>query len=46
MPVEPSQSSKYLVNPLRGNGRSLSVLFMTHPPVADRIARLLGHRAG
>lgn len=44
MSVEPAQSSKYLVNPLRGSRRSLSVLFMTHPPVADRIARLVGHR--
>ncbi|MCF6733667.1 M48 family metalloprotease [Blastococcus sp. KM273129] len=44
MSVEPSQSSKYLVNPLRGSRRSLSVLFMTHPPVADRIARLVDHR--
>ncbi|MCF6509353.1 protease HtpX [Blastococcus sp. MG754426] len=43
MAVEPSQASKYLVNPLHGSGRSLSVLFMTHPPVADRIARLVGH---
>ena len=44
MQVEPSQASKYLVNPLSGSPRSLSVLFMTHPPVADRIARLVGHR--
>ena len=44
MPVEPSQASKYFVNPLRGDRRSLSVLFMTHPPVGDRIARLVGHR--
>ncbi|MGY1749959.1 M48 family metalloprotease [Modestobacter sp. SYSU DS0511] len=44
MPVEPSQASKYLVNPLRGDRRSLSVLFMTHPPVGDRIARLVGHQ--
>jgi heat shock protein HtpX len=44
MRVEPSQASKYLVNPLSGSPRSLSVLFMTHPPVADRIARLVGHR--
>ena len=42
MHVEPAQASKYIVNPLTGRGGSLSVLFMTHPPTAERIARLTG----
>jgi heat shock protein HtpX len=42
MQVDPAQASKYIVNPLTGGGRSLSVLFMTHPPTAERIARLTG----
>lgn len=44
MRVEPAQASKYIVNPLTGHDRSLSVLFMTHPPTAERIARLTGTR--
>ena len=40
MPVEPAQASKYLVNPLSGRA-SWTALFMTHPPVEQRIARLL-----
>ncbi len=42
MAVEPAQASKYLVHPLAGRG-SWTALFMTHPPVEERIARL---RAG
>ena len=41
MQVQPAQASKYLVNPLTGSRGALSVLFMTHPPTAARIARLL-----
>jgi len=36
--VNPAEASAYIVNPLRG--RSLGRLFSTHPPAADRIARL------
>src|SRR5690606_15294445 len=36
--VNPAEASAYIVNPLRG--RSVSNLFATHPPAADRIARL------
>lgn len=32
----------YIINPL--NGRSLSNLFATHPPIEERIARLRGER--
>ena len=40
MPVEPAQASKYLVNPLTGAG-GWTALFSTHPPVEQRIARLI-----
>lgn len=36
--VNPAEASAYIVNPLRG--RSMANLFSTHPPAADRIARL------
>ena len=40
MRVDPAQATKYIVNPLTGrSGWSVSVLFSTHPPVAERIAR-------
>jgi len=34
----PSSSNMFIVNPFRGGG--LSTLFMTHPPMAERIRRL------
>ena len=40
MHVEPAQASKYLVNPLTGRSLAFSRLFLTHPPVHERIARL------
>ena len=43
MQVEPAQASKYLVHPLASRG-SWTALFMTHPPVEKRIARLVDHR--
>jgi heat shock protein HtpX len=43
MPVEPAQASKYLVNPLTGRA-AWTTLFMTHPPVEQRIARLIEGR--
>jgi heat shock protein HtpX len=43
MAVEPAQASKYLVHPLAGGG-GWSALFMTHPPVEQRIARLVDLR--
>jgi heat shock protein HtpX len=42
MRVEPAQAPKYLVNPLTGRHVAWAVLFMTHPPVEQRIAKLLG----
>lgn len=32
--------SLYIVNPLKANGGGMNSLFNTHPPLADRIARL------
>ena len=43
MSVEPAQASKYLVHPLTGRGAWTS-LFRTHPPVEQRIARLIDVR--
>ncbi|MDP9430469.1 MAG: M48 family metalloprotease [Actinomycetota bacterium] len=43
MQVEPGQASKYLVHPLAGRG-AMAALFRTHPPVEQRIARLLDLR--
>jgi heat shock protein HtpX len=38
MPVNPATASMYIVNPLHGGG--MASLFMTHPPMAERIRRL------
>lgn len=40
MDIAPSQASAWIVNPLTGRRQDLSRLFMTHPPVEERIARL------
>ncbi|MEN9934849.1 MAG: hypothetical protein RLZZ387_1428 [Chloroflexota bacterium] len=39
MPMNPATSSLYIVNPLSGTGGVLR-LFSTHPPTAERVARL------
>ncbi len=39
--VNPATSHMFIVNPLRG-GSSLSSLFSTHPPIEERIKRLVG----
>ena len=38
----PSQASAWIVNPLTGRQVRFANLFMTHPPTADRIAKLTG----
>lgn len=40
--VNPAQAQAYIVNPLRGPraARGMANMFSTHPPTADRIARL------
>jgi heat shock protein HtpX len=40
MNVPPAQATAYIVNPLTGRKVEFGNLFMTHPPTADRIARL------
>jgi heat shock protein HtpX len=42
MDVDPAHATAYIVNPLTGNQASFAKLFMTHPPMEDRIARLVG----
>ena len=44
MNVDPAQASMYIVNPLSGRNVSFASLFMTHPPIEERIARLRGWR--
>jgi len=38
LPATPATSHMFIVNPLRGGG--IVTLFMTHPPIPDRVARL------
>jgi heat shock protein HtpX len=40
MDVQPAQASMFIVNPLTGRKMQFANLFMTHPPTADRVARL------
>ena len=40
MDITPAQASAWIVNPLTGRRRDLSRLFLTHPPMEERIARL------
>jgi heat shock protein HtpX len=44
MNISPSQSSAWIVNPLTGRHVSMQALFTTHPPTADRVARLRAMR--
>src|SRR5919206_3620852 len=40
MDVNPAQAQAYIVNPLTGRDVSFKTLFTTHPPTAERVARL------
>lgn len=40
MDVDPAHATAYIVNPLAGRRVAFAQLFATHPPTADRIARL------
>jgi len=42
MNVTPAEATLFIVNPLTGRDVQFKNLFMTHPPTADRIARLRG----
>lgn len=46
MDVDPAHATAYIVNPLTGRKQAdFAKLFMTHPPMDERIARLLGARS-
>ena len=40
MEIDPAQATAYIINPLTGRKIRFANLFTTHPPTADRIARL------
>jgi heat shock protein HtpX len=40
MDVNPAQAQAYIVNPLTGRQVQFANLFRSHPPTADRVARL------
>lgn len=42
MNIDPAHAQAFIVNPLTGRKMDFANLFMTHPPTADRIARLRG----
>ena len=42
MNVDPAHATAYIINPLTGRKAQFANLFASHPPTADRIARLRG----
>ena len=42
MNIDPAQATAYIINPLTGRKANFANLFTTHPPTAERIARLRG----
>ncbi len=40
MEIDPAQATAYIINPLTGRKVNFGNLFQTHPPTAERIARL------
>jgi heat shock protein HtpX len=44
MNVDPAHATMYIVNPLMGRNVSFRSLFMTHPPIEERIGRLRNWR--
>jgi heat shock protein HtpX len=40
MNIDPAQATAYIINPLTGKKANFANLFSTHPPTADRVARL------
>jgi len=43
MNINPAEATAYIINPLTGRKVQFANLFSTHPPTADRIARLRRH---
>ena len=43
MDVDPAHATAYIINPLSGRKINFSHLFQTHPPTAERLARLRNH---
>ena len=43
MNINPAEATAYIINPLTGRKVQFANLFSTHPPTADRIARLRHH---
>jgi heat shock protein HtpX len=43
MDVDPAHATAYIVNPLTGRRINFASLFQTHPPTAERVARLRQH---
>jgi heat shock protein HtpX len=46
MNVNPAQATAYIINPLTGRKVNFAGLFQTHPPTAERVARLRGQFTG
>jgi heat shock protein HtpX len=44
MDINPQQATAYIVNPLTGRQVSFSKLFLTHPPIEERITQLMQMR--
>lgn len=44
MDISPQQATAYIVNPLTGRQVSFAKLFLTHPPIEERIAQLMQMR--
>ena len=42
LPVNPAFNGMFIAEPLNGMGRSLANLFMTHPPLEQRLMNLIG----
>ncbi len=40
MDIDPAHATAYIINPFTGRKVSFANLFMSHPPTADRVARL------
>ena len=44
MNVDPAHATAYIINPLTGRKVNFAGMFQTHPPTAERVARLRGAR--